>query len=285
MKARYSTPERGRQIVAAVAMACVFATAGQSFAQQRTIADIKAAGELLIGDEATYVPFAYRDGDQIVGYDIDVAAEFCKTLAVKCTVVDTVWAGIVPALLANKFDFIMGQYSYSPERVASVGFTIPYVDASQALLIRAEDANKIKTLNDLSGKVLGVKLGSPGATNQEAINAAIAKETGAALAEVRTYDDHPTAYLALADGRVDGVLNSFTTLARLLKDQPGKYAIVSNVGEPNSAGLVARETDTELLAFLNEQILKLKADGTLGRLQEKWFGVTMDLPDVIPTFK
>jgi polar amino acid transport system substrate-binding protein len=260
------------------------ALAQGAVAQGRTIADIKAAGELRVGDELTYVPFAYRDGDQIVGYDIDVAAEFCKVLEVKCTIVDSVWAAIVPALLAQKFDFIMGQYSYSRERVASVNFTIPYVDASQAMLIRAEDKDTITSVEGLSGKILGVKLGSPGEANKDAINAKIIAATGTGLADVRVFDDHPTAFLALADHRVDGVMDSSTNLLRILRDQPGKYAVVLGVGPQNWAGLVTREEDTELNAFFNEQILRLKADGTLGKIQEKWFGAAMNLPDEIPSF-
>lgn len=257
-----------------------------AWAAGRTIADIKASGELLVGDEATYVPFAFREGDQIVGYDVDLAEEFCKALEVKCRIVDTVWAGVIPALLAEKFDIIMGQMSYSPERINGVGFTIPYIDASQALLIRAEDAGEITSMDGMSGRVLGVKLGSPGAINQDAINARIEANTGTALSDIKTFDDHPTAYLALADSRVDGVLNSFTTLAVLLKDQPGKFVIVTEgVGTPNWAGIVTREEDAEILDFLNEQILRLKADGTIAALQEKWFGVSTVLPDTIPTFE
>src|ERR1700692_1444658 len=88
---------------AMIACCAVLAVTAPSLAAGRTVAEIKAAGEMRIGDEASYVPFAFRQGDQIVGYDIDVANEFCKDLQVKCTVVDTVWAGIIPALLSDKF--------------------------------------------------------------------------------------------------------------------------------------------------------------------------------------
>ena len=249
----------------------------------RTVAEIKAAGELRVGDEVSYVPFAFRQGNNAVGYDIDVADEFCKTLKVKCTVVDTVWAGIIPALLADKFDIIMGQLDYSPERMANVGFSIPYIDASQAMVVRAADANKIKSLDDLSGKVLGVKLGSPGAQKKDTINQQIEKDTGKGLAEIKTFDDHPAAYLALLDGRVDGVLNSFTTLAVLLKDQPGKFAIVPQVGSENWAGVATQLGDKDLIAFLDKELLRMKADGTLAKLQQKWFERSWNLPDSIPS--
>ncbi len=251
--------------------------------QARTLAEIKASGELRIGDEASYVPFAFRKGGEIVGYDIDVADGFCKALQVKCVVVDTVWAGIIPALLADKFDIIMGQLDYSPERMAKVGFSIPYTEASQAMLIRAADVDKIKSLDDMSGKILAVKLGSPGAMMKDKIAKTIADDRGAPPSEIKTFDDHPAAYLALEENRVDGVLNSLTTLAVLVKDQPGKFAIVPQAGSENWAGIATLPGNDTLIDFLNKQILAMKADGTLGKLQQKWFGMAMNLPDTIPT--
>jgi polar amino acid transport system substrate-binding protein len=248
----------------------------------RTLDEIKASGELRIGDEASYVPFAFRKDSAIVGYDIDVAQRFCKDLEVKCVVVDTVWAGIIPALLADKFDVIMGQLDYSPERMAKVGFSIPYTEASQAMLIRAADKDKIKSLDDLSGKVLAVKLGSPGAQMKDKIAAKIKAERGDAPSEIKTFDDHPAAYLALSEGRVDGVLNSLTTLAVLNKDKPGQFAVVPQVGSENWAGIATLPGNTSLLDFLNKELVAMEADGTLAKLQEKWFGMTMTLPQTIP---
>jgi polar amino acid transport system substrate-binding protein len=263
-------------------VAALLVCVGPSFADGHSVEEIKAAGELRIGDEASYVPFAFRKDGEIVGYDIDLANEFCKELGVKCTVVDTVWAGIIPALLADRFDIIMGQMDYEPGRMAKVDFSIPYVDASQAMLIRAADKDKIKSLDDLSGKILGVKLGSPGANAEDAIDAQIKKDTGTGLADVKTFDDHPSAYLALADGHVDGVLNSLTTLAIVLRDQPGKFAVVRGIGPQNWAGIATQKGNTSLTEWLNKEILKLKADGTLDKLQVKWFGLSTTLPDAIP---
>lgn len=197
-------------------------------------------------------------------------------------VVGTVWAGIIPALLADKFDVIMGQLDYSPQRMAAVGFSIPYTEASQAMLVRAADKDKIKSLDDMSGKVLAVKLGSPGAQMKDKIAAKIKADTGQGPADIKTFDDHPAAYLALSDGRVDGVLNSLTTLAVLNKDQPGKFAVVPQVGSDNWAGIAMLPGNTSLIDALDKELLAMKADGTLAKLQQKWFGMAMTLPDTIP---
>ncbi|MEM1383635.1 MAG: transporter substrate-binding domain-containing protein [Pseudomonadota bacterium] len=249
-----------------------------------TFANIKSAGVLRIGCEATYPPFTFRDAGEIVGYDVDLAAVMCETLGVTPEFIDTQWSGIIPALYAGRFDIIMSSMSYRKERLEKVAFSIPYAEASQALLIRAEDSGKMSSLNDMSGKVLGVKLGSPGESMKDGLSEEIASAAGSGFEDVKIYDDHPAAYLALSQGYVDGVLNTLPTLGQVMKDRPGAYALVRPVGKPNWAGLAARMEDTELVSFLDSELTRLKDNGEIYALQEKWFGFKMDLADEIPSF-
>lgn len=271
-----------RHLLAAGAASALPLLPGLTRAAGTTLTQIKAAGELRIGCEAAYVPFTYRLDGKIVGYDVELADLLCKPLGVKPNFIDTAWAGVIPSLYAKKFDVVMSSMSYTKERLERVGFTVPYAEASQALLIRAADADKIKTVADLNGRTLAVKLGSPGQILQEKIAASLKSAGGSGFKEVRTFDDHPSAYVALAQGRVDGVLNTLATLAMVLKDAPGKYAIVKGVGGDNWAGIAARKEDTELIAYLDTQLAALKANGAIYQLQEKWFGFRMHLADTIP---
>jgi polar amino acid transport system substrate-binding protein len=247
-----------------------------------SLADIKQSGVLKIGCEATYPPFTFREGGQLTGYDVDLATAFCKTLGVKPEFVDTVWAGVIPALYAKKFDLVMSGLSYTAEREKKVSFSIPYVEASQAMLIRATDQADITGMKQMNGKILGIKTGSPGQTLTPKLDAAMKAGGGAGFAQVKDFDDHPAAYMALAQGRVDGVLNTLPTLGLAMKTAPGKYAIVKGIGADNWAGLAARPDDTALIGFLNEQLRAFKKDGTLDALQKKWFGLSMSLPDAVP---
>jgi polar amino acid transport system substrate-binding protein len=191
---------------------------------------------------------------------------------------------VIPSLYAKKFDLIMSAMSYTKERIERVAFSIPYAEASQALLIRAADAGAIKGVSDLNSRVVAIKLGSPGQILQERINAGLKAAGGSGFKEVRTFDDHPSAYVALAQNRVDTVLNTIPTLAMVLKDAPGRYAMVKGIGADNWAGIAVRKEDPEIVAFLNGELARLKADGTLYQLQEKWFGFRMHLADKIPTY-
>jgi polar amino acid transport system substrate-binding protein len=247
-----------------------------------TLAQVKASGELRIGCEAAYVPFTYREDGKIVGYDVELADMLCKPLGVKPNFIDTAWAGVIPSLYAKKFDVVMSSMSYTKERLERVAFSIPYAEASQSLLVRAGDLDKIKGMSDLNGRVLAVKLGSPGQILQEKMNASLKQAGGAGFKEIKTFDDHPSAYVALAQNRVDGVLNTLATLAMVLKDAPGKYAIVKGMGADNWAGVAARKDDPEIVQFLDAGLRRMKADGSLYKLQEKWFGFRMTLPDAVP---
>jgi polar amino acid transport system substrate-binding protein len=253
------------------------------FAAQ-TLDALKKAGEIKVGCEAAYVPFTYRDNSgKIIGFDIEFVTKMFEPIGVKPTFIDTQWSGVIPALYAGRFDMVPG-LSYTKERLERVLFSIPYADASQALLVRSADKDKIKTIADMSGKVLGIKLGSPGETLKIKLEAQLKAERGAGFKDVKTYDDHPAAYLALGQGSVDGVLNTVPTLSIVLRDRPGAFTMVENVGGNNWHGYGFRKEDTELGKFVDERIEAMKKSGEIYAMQEKWFGFKMKLADAIPSF-
>jgi polar amino acid transport system substrate-binding protein len=249
-----------------------------------TLDALKKSGEMRIGVEAAYPPFVFRDKGTIVGYDVDLASVFCGTLGVKPNFIDTQWSGVIPSLYAGRFDIIMASMSITKERVQRVAFSIPYAEASQALLVRLEDKDKIRTIEDMSERVLGIKLGSPGEVLQKRIADRLVQSRGKPFKDVKTYDDHPAAYLALSQGTVDGVLNTLPTLAQVMKDRPGRYVIVRGVGQESWAGIAARKEDPEIVTFLDKELTRLKQNEELYKLQEKWFGFRMRLADKVPSF-
>jgi polar amino acid transport system substrate-binding protein len=249
-----------------------------------TLEQIKKNGSVKIGCEAAYRPFTFREQGKIVGYDVDLAEMIYKPLGVRCDFIDTAWSGVVPALYAGNFDVIHCAMTYTKERVERVAFSMPYAEATQEMLIRAADASKIKTIEDMSGKILGVKLGSAGDTMKTVLDQRVVAKAGKGFAGVKTYDDHPAAYLALAQGSVDGVINTFATLTQVLKDAPGRYAIVRNVGPMTWSGIATRKDEKELIGFVDKRLAEMKANGEIYALQEKWFGARMQLADAIPSF-
>jgi polar amino acid transport system substrate-binding protein len=273
-----------RTFLGSVGVGTLIAMGGRAVAAPITLDGLKKAGEVKVGCEAAYVPFTYRDDSgKIVGFDVEFASKMFAPIGVKPLFIDTQWSGVIPALYAGRFDMVPTM-SYTKERLERVLFSLPYADASQALLVRAADKNSIKTIADMSGKVLGIKLGSPGETLKNKLEAQLKTERGAGFKDVKTYDDHPAAYLALAQGSVDGVLNTVPTLAVVMRDKPGAFAMVTNVGGNNWHGYAFRKEDIEIADFMNGRITAMKGNGELAALQDKWFGFKMDIADKIPTF-
>ncbi len=214
---------------------------------------------------------------------MDVAKLFFTPIGVKPNFIDTGWAGVIPSLYTGRFDIIMSSLSYTKERMARVAHSVPYAEASQALLIRAADAGGIKGIEDMSGKVLAVKLGSPGQILEKTLDAQVAAARGKGFADVKTYDDHPAAYLALGQGTVDGVLNTLPTLGDVVKTIGARFAIVRGVAKQNWAGIAARQDEAKLVGYIDAQLAATEKDGRLGDLQQTWFGLKFDLPAAIPT--
>jgi len=272
-----------RTMLQLISAAAVVGAVRPAYAAQTTLADIKKAGVLRVGCEAVLPPFTFREGGKIVGYDVDVAELICKPLGVKPEMIDTAWAGVIPALYAGRFDIIMSQMTYTKERIEKVGFAIPYVEASLALLVRADEVGKIKTTDDLDGRAIGVELGSPGQNVQKKLDDAWKAAGKKGFSAVRIYDDYPSAYLALGQGSVDAVFNALSALSIVLKETHGKYAIVRGVSTESWAGIATRKENTELVSYLDEQMRAIKKSGQIYALQEKWFGLKMNLPDTVPT--
>src|SRR5580658_8172446 len=131
-------------------------------ARADTLDEVKKRGTLIVGMEVAYVPYEFFKDGVIVGYDPDIIAEAMPKLGVKAQLIDTAWNGIIPALYAGKFDCIISAMTITAERARKVLFSMPYADASNVILLRA-DEGRIKTASDLSGKTIGVQLGSAAA--------------------------------------------------------------------------------------------------------------------------
>jgi polar amino acid transport system substrate-binding protein len=250
--------------------------------QADTMSDVKKRAALMIGCEAAYVPYeSFKDG-KIVGYDPDILDVIASRLDVKPNFIDTAWAGIIPALYAGKFDVIVSAMTITKERAEKVLFSMPYADASNVILLRAGET-KIKSADDLSGKIIGVQLGSAAAGIIKTFEAKLKAKGQAGYAGVKQYDHYPEAYQDLLNERVDAVVNSKSTLLVVMRDAPGKFKVLPGVSDIKAYfGMAFRKTDGDLRDFFNVQLAAMKGDGTLDKLQIKWFGSTMETPNTVP---
>jgi len=251
-------------------------------ARADTLDEVKKKGTLVVGMEVAYVPYeSFQDG-KIVGYDPDILALCAPKLGVKLEMIDTAWAGIIPSLYAKKFDMICSAMTITKERAEKVLFSMPYADASNVILLRA-DESRIKDGTDLSGKVVGVQLGSAAAGIVQAFGEKLKAMGKPGYADIKQYEHYPEAYQDLLNKRTDAVINSKSTLLVVMRDAPGKFKIIPGISDITAYfGMSFRKEDTALRDFFNTQLAEMKKDGTLDKLQQKWFGSTMETPNAIP---
>lgn len=251
-------------------------------ARADTMSEARKRGTLEIGTEAAYVPYEFFKDGKIVGYDPDIMAIIGPKMGAQPHFIDTAWAGIIPSLYANKFDCIVSAMTITAPRAEKVLFSMPYADASNVILLRAGET-KIKTADDLSGKIMGVQLGSAAAGIIKTFEAKLKAKGLPGYASVKQYDHYPEAYQDLLNGRVDAVVNSKSTMLVVMRDAPGKFKMLDGISDIKAYfGMAFRKTDGDLRDFVNTQLAAMKQDGTLAKLQIKWFGSTMETPNTIP---
>ncbi len=244
--------------------------------------DIKKKGEMVVGMEVAYVPYEFFKDGEVMGYDVDLTRKFAEKLGVKVKFVDTEWAGIIPALLANKFDVIISGMTITAERAQKVNFSMPYAEATSVVLARADD-DSIKTAEDLAGKRVGAQLGSAADKVAKKFEDAIKAKGKPGYSDYKLYDHYPEAYVDLTNKRIDGVVNALSSLQIVIKETPGKYKTVTGVQDIKAYfGMAFRLDDKKMVAFVNEQLGEMKKNGELDKLQIKWFGSTTETPNEVP---
>jgi len=237
---------------------------GQAVAGEQ-LQTVKDKGVINIGLEGTYPPFSFVDADgKLTGFEVELSEALAKELGVKAKVQPTKWDGILAALESKRLDVVVNQVTISDERKKKYDFSKPYtISGIQALILKknAESLN-IKQAADLAGKKVGVGLG----TNYEQW---VKKEVP--QADVRTYEDDPSKFADLRNGRINAIL--VDRLAALEYAQKAKdTALAGDAFSRLESGIALRKGEPELLDAINKALDKLRADGTLAKLSEKYFG-------------
>lgn len=221
------------------------------------------AESLRIGTEGAYPPFNQIDpSGELIGFDIDIAQALCDNMGVECVFVRQDWDGIIPGLLARKYDAIVASMSITEERQQAVDFTDPYY-SNKLRYVAAKDS-KLDPAN-LKGKVIGAQ--------RATISASYLEDHPIKGADVKLYDTQENAYLDLASGRVDVILADRLVTYDWLQSEQGKdFAFL---GEPidigDKIGIAVRKGDDKLLTRLNAALAEIIADGTYEELNAKYF--------------
>lgn len=214
---------------------------------------------LIMGTEAEFMPFEYREGNEIVGFDVDIANKVAEKLGKKLKIEDMEFGGLIAALETGKIDFIVAGMSKSVEREKQVNFSDSYYTASQMVIVKADDTS-ITSGEDLKGKKIGVQLGTTGEEVARDIEGA----------EVVSFDKVTIAILDLANGRLDAVVLDAEPTKNYTKDNEAVKVLEEELTNEEYSIAVSKK-DQELLDAINETLQELKESGEYQELVNKYF--------------
>jgi octopine/nopaline transport system substrate-binding protein len=245
-----------------------------------------------IATEGAYPPWNSTDSSgQLIGFEVDLANDLCERMQVECEIVAQDWEGIIPALTAGKYDVIMAGMSITDERMEVISFTDSYArepnyfaalkdsdlasyqtDLDQADLDEV-DSGEQAAIDDLKqaldGKTVGVQVATTHANFLD-------QYLGDAV-DIRAYDTQENLDLDLQAGRVDAALASAAYWQPLMETEKGEDFVLIGPGFDGGpfgkgVGVGVRKEDTDLVEMFNKAIGEAKADGTINRLAQQWFG-------------
>ena len=227
---------------------------------------IKERGYITVAMEGTWAPWTYHDeDDNLVGFDVEVAKAVADELGVDVQYQEGEWDGLLAGVQSGRYDIMVNGVGYTEERAQAYTFSDPYCYNKTALIVRGDNED-IKSLEDLKGKTT---CNSANSTYQ-----LIAEEYGANVLDVETLDGTLEMVLAGTD-RADATLNAEASFLDYMNAHPdANLKIVDYYPESEKVCIIMPKGDSSdsLKEAINSAIEKLRADGTLSELSNKYFG-------------
>ena len=222
-----------------------------------------------IGTEGAYPPFNSIDKDgNLVGFDIDIAKALCAAANFECEFVVQDWDGIIPGLIAKKYDAIIASMSITDKRREVVDFTDKYYN-TPAKFVARKGADFDISPEGLAGKTVGVQRAT---IHEDFLRAEFPK------VDIRPYATQDEANADLVAGRVDLVMaDSVALLEGFLNTDAGKdFEFVGpNYSDPKyhgeGAGIAIRKGEDDLRLAFDKAIEQIRSDGTYQAINEKYF--------------
>ena len=227
------------------------------------------AADLRGGVEGAYPPFSWKESDgTLKGFDIEIAEAICAELKRKCVLVEQDWDGMIPALLARKFDTIIASMSITEERKKRVDFSDKYYNTPAKFVAKKGSGLEISK-SGLAGKRVGLQRGTTHQCFMEKMYPDV---------ELVLYGTQDEVFQDLAIGRIDAQFSdSIAADDGFLKTDAGKdFEFVGGDQHDEAchgpgAGMAVRKADTELREDLNKAIKALRDNGTYQKINAKYF--------------
>ncbi len=265
MKAQHLLAMTAIALAASIGLTAPAAAATQQeVAASSVLEQIKKRGVLKVG-MSTFVPWAMRDKQgNLVGFEIDVAKKVAQDMEVEVEFVPTAWSGIIPALIAGKFDVIIGGMSIRPSRNLTVNFTIPYAHSGQQMVANKALAPNFE-VSDFNASNVTIAC-RRGATPCNAAQTLFPK------AKLTRFDDDAQAFQEVVNGNAHAMISSAPKPRFWMGKYPEKLYMPTdeNLTKGDEA-FALRKGDPDAINFFSNWILVHKSNGWLKERHDYWF--------------
>ncbi len=240
-----------------------------NLAKKSTIETILKSGKLRVGFESGYLPFEMTNKDgKFMGFDIDMAKALAKSMGVKFVPVNTAWDGIIPALVTDKFDIIIGGMTVTQSRNLQINFSDPYIVVGQAILLNKKHANIVKSYKDLNNPKYTI-VSRLGTTGEQAAQKLIPR------ANYKAYEAEAEAAMEVIQGNADALIYDLPFIEKIQAQHgAGKSVAISTPFTYEPLAMAVRKGDPDFLNYLNNFLRQYKGDGLWQRSYDKWFKST-----------
>lgn len=234
-------------------------------AQADQLADIKAKGTLTCGTLGTSEPFSFPDTQtrEITGYDVDFCKAVAKSLNVKLELKPIAVAARIPELQQGRVDVVIANLGWSAERAEQIAYSHQYFASQQKVAARKESG--FTKVQDLAGKRVSATKGS---SSELAVRKALPTATTV------TFQDPPSGFLAMQQGKVEGFVLSELSLVKFKQQSESTSPVVilepSLMLEPWGIGM--KKGETSLIKHVNDLLESMEKSGEAAQIHDKWMG-------------
>ncbi len=244
-----------------------------------TLERIKSSGKMTVATEAAFKPFEYVEDGEIVGFGAELLDAFAADLGVEeVEQLDLPFQGILAGLAAGQYDLVATSVAPNPERAKSYAFSRPFATIENVVVTLADD-DRIDSLDDLNGLLVGSQLGSSTEAVAREMDAELQAAGGSGFSDLRLYQTFPDTAFALRSGQVDAIVVGSVSAGEFMARSPDSFRAALTYGEPVYISWVVRPEDTGLLQALNATITRLIESGRLAEMQRKWVGIESATPE------
>ena len=218
-----------------------------------------------VGFDADFPPYGFKEGSEYKGFDLDLAREVCARMGWKFVANPINWDAKDMELNSGSIDCIWNGFTIQGREDAYT-WTVPYVDNSQVVLVKA--GSPIKTLGDLKGKIVGVQTDTP---VQKALSKdGDKKELGATFKELVVMPNYNQAVNELNMGGVDAVAMDVGVAKKKMADLPGKFEMLGEIVMTETYGIGFKKGNVALKDEVEATLKEIFADGTGAKIAEKY---------------